>query len=172
MYIAFSALTLLVGWQEEHPACKNMEWWGAGVVICLERGANDLYMVQLMPLPPRHLLFQQNPEWLIFLVPAYPGSPGKKAIKRLCVCSVCKKTDHIACVLSVCVIYAICCPLCSVHWLCAEVCPSKDQSSSSSHLAGMWSAAAAAILQVCHTVKFYQPRHRNETRAPIANHAQ
>ena len=23
---------------------------------------------------------------LIFLVPAYPGSPGQKAIKRLCVC--------------------------------------------------------------------------------------
>jgi len=32
------------------------EWWrGAGVVICLERGANDLHMIQLMPLP-RHLL--------------------------------------------------------------------------------------------------------------------
>jgi len=26
------------------------------VIICLERGANDLYMVQLMPLPPHHLL--------------------------------------------------------------------------------------------------------------------
>jgi len=26
------------------------------VVICLERGANDLHMVQLMPLPPCHLL--------------------------------------------------------------------------------------------------------------------
>jgi len=26
------------------------------VVICLERGANDLHMVQLMPLPPHHLL--------------------------------------------------------------------------------------------------------------------
>jgi len=28
------------------------------VVISLERGANDLHMVWLMPLPPRHLLFQ------------------------------------------------------------------------------------------------------------------
>jgi len=27
------------------------------MVICLQRGANDLHMVQLMPLPPRHLLF-------------------------------------------------------------------------------------------------------------------
>ena len=39
----FSALTLLVGWQEGHPACKKTEWWGTGVVICLERGA-DLHM--------------------------------------------------------------------------------------------------------------------------------
>jgi len=51
----FSALTLLVGQQEGHPACKKLEWWGAGVVICLERGA-DLHMVQLMPLPLTLLL--------------------------------------------------------------------------------------------------------------------
>jgi len=25
--VAFSALTLLVGWQEGHPACKKLEWW-------------------------------------------------------------------------------------------------------------------------------------------------
>jgi len=37
---AFSALTLLVGRQEGHPACKKTEWWGAGVVICLEQGAD------------------------------------------------------------------------------------------------------------------------------------
>jgi len=48
--LAFSALTLLVGWQEGHPACKKIEWWGAGMVICLELGA-DLHMAQLMPLP-------------------------------------------------------------------------------------------------------------------------
>jgi len=28
------------------------------VVICLEQGANDLHMVQLMPLLPHHLLLQ------------------------------------------------------------------------------------------------------------------
>jgi len=39
---------LLVGRQEGHLACKKTEWWGAGVVICLERGA-DLHMAQLMP---------------------------------------------------------------------------------------------------------------------------
>jgi len=50
LLIAFSAFTLLVGWQEGHPACKKTEWWGAGMVICLERGA-DLHMAQLIPLP-------------------------------------------------------------------------------------------------------------------------
>jgi len=29
---------------------KKTEWWGAGVVVCLELGA-DLHMAQLMPLP-------------------------------------------------------------------------------------------------------------------------
>jgi len=36
------------------------------MVICLERGANDLHMVQLMPLPSHHLLLQKNPEWRTF----------------------------------------------------------------------------------------------------------
>jgi len=43
------ALTLLVGRQEGHPACKKTEFWDAGVVICLGQGA-DLQMAQLMPL--------------------------------------------------------------------------------------------------------------------------
>ena len=42
---------LLVGRQEGHPAIKT-DYWGAGVVICLERDA-DLHMVQLMPLHPK-----------------------------------------------------------------------------------------------------------------------
>jgi len=41
---------LLVGWQEGHLACKKTEWWDAGIVICLGRGA-DLNIAQLMPLP-------------------------------------------------------------------------------------------------------------------------
>ena len=47
---AFSALMLLVGRQEGHPACKKTEWWDVGLVVCLGRGA-DLHMAQLMPLP-------------------------------------------------------------------------------------------------------------------------
>jgi len=46
----FGALVLLVGHQEEHPAGKKTERWGAGMVICLKQGA-DLHMTQLMPLP-------------------------------------------------------------------------------------------------------------------------
>ena len=33
-------MTLLVGRQEGHPACRKLEWWGAGVVIGLQRGAD------------------------------------------------------------------------------------------------------------------------------------
>jgi len=31
----------------------NIEWWGVGVVICLERGADCLHMVQSMPPHPK-----------------------------------------------------------------------------------------------------------------------
>ena len=82
--IAFSALTLLVGRQEGHPACKKTEWWGAGVVICLVQGA-DLHMVQLMPLPLTVSCFSTVQIGFTFLVPAHPGSPGKRAVKRACV---------------------------------------------------------------------------------------
>ena len=83
---AFSALTLLVGWQEGHPACKKTEWWGAGMVICLERVA-DLHMSQLMPLPLTVCCSSKIQTGFTFLVPAHPGSPGKRAVKWVCVLS-------------------------------------------------------------------------------------
>ena len=82
---AFSALTLLVGWQEGHPAGKKTEWWGAGVVICLEQGA-DLHMAELMPLPLSVSCFSKIQIGFTFLVPADLGSPGQRAVKRVCVC--------------------------------------------------------------------------------------
>jgi len=39
----FSALTLLVWWQEVHPTCKKTEWYGAGVVICLGQSADCIW---------------------------------------------------------------------------------------------------------------------------------
>ena len=66
-----------VGWVEEgHPACKKLERWGAGMVICLERGA-DLHMAQLMPLPLTVSCFSKIQIGFIFLVLAHLGSPGK-----------------------------------------------------------------------------------------------
>jgi len=61
------------------------EWWGAGVVVCLERGA-DLHMAQLMPLPFTFSCFSKIQIGFTFLVPAYLGSPGKRAIKWVSVC--------------------------------------------------------------------------------------
>ena len=83
--LAFSALTLLVGRQEGQPACKKLSGGVAGVVICLERGA-DLHMAQLMPLPLTVSSFSKIQIWFTFLVPAYPCSPGTRAVKRVCVC--------------------------------------------------------------------------------------
>jgi len=55
------------------------------VVICLELGA-DLHMAQLMPLPLTVSCFGKIQIGFAFLVPADPGSPGKRAVKRVCVC--------------------------------------------------------------------------------------
>jgi len=68
----------LLGRDEEHPACKKLN---DEVLACLQRGVNDLHMVQLMPLLPHHLLLQIG---LTFLVPAYTVCPGKEANKRVC----------------------------------------------------------------------------------------
>ena len=77
---AFSAcaLTLLVGRQEWHQPVKT-EWWGAGVVICLERGA-DLHIAQLMPLPLTVSWFSEIQIGCTFLVPVHPGRPGQRPL--------------------------------------------------------------------------------------------
>ena len=57
--------------------------------ICLERGANDLHIFQLMPQPPIISCFVKIEIGVTFLVPAYPGCPGKEAVKRVSVCIAC-----------------------------------------------------------------------------------
>ena len=52
------------------------------MVICLERGA-DLHTAQLMPLPLTVSCFNKVQIGFTLLVPAYPGSPGKRAAKRV-----------------------------------------------------------------------------------------
>jgi len=51
------------------------------MVICLEQGA-DLHMAQLMPLPLTVSCFGKIQIGFTFLV---PGSPGQKAVQRVCV---------------------------------------------------------------------------------------
>ena len=76
--LAFSALRLLVGWQEGHPACKNWVvgcWhcysvWGE-VQICIWPSWCHCHSLSLTPV---------NPDWFYlpgftFLVPAQSGSP-------------------------------------------------------------------------------------------------
>jgi len=78
-------LTLLVGRHEGLPACKKLDWWGAGVVINLERDA-DLHVAQLLLLPLTVSSFSKIQIGFTFLVLACPGSPGKSAVKWVCVC--------------------------------------------------------------------------------------
>ena len=89
----------MVGRQEGHLVCKKTERWGAGIVICLERGA-DLHMARLLPLPLTVSCFSKIQIGFTFLVPAHPGSPRKRAVKRVCVCVAVFISDydkHIVC---------------------------------------------------------------------------
>ena len=52
------------------------------MVICLQRGA-DLHMAQLMPLPLTVFCSSKIQIGFTFLLPAYPGCPGKEAVKWL-----------------------------------------------------------------------------------------
>ena len=115
-HCAFSALTLLVGRQEGHAACKKSEWRCADVAICLERGI-DLHMAQLMPLPLTVSCFSKIQCGFTFLVPAYLGSPRQRAVKRGCVCVCVCKSEH-SCILSdIRVLYCFChyCFVCQIN---------------------------------------------------------
>jgi len=71
---AFSALTLLVGRQEGHPACKNLSG-GMLAWLCLGQGA-DFRIAQLMPLPLTVSCYTKSrlvlPSWFYLSV---AGSP-------------------------------------------------------------------------------------------------
>ena len=59
-----------------------------------------MHTAQLMPLPLTVSCFSKIQIGFTFLVPAHPGSPGKRAVKRVCVC-VCMRAC--VCVPPVCV---------------------------------------------------------------------
>ena len=57
------------------------------MVIWLDRDA-DLHIAQLMPLPLTFSWFSKIQIRFTFLVPAHPCSPGKRAVKLVCVCPI------------------------------------------------------------------------------------
>ena len=57
------------------------------MVTCLEQGA-DLHMAHLMPLPLTVSCFSKIQIGFTFLVLALLGSPGKKAVKCVFVCTM------------------------------------------------------------------------------------
>jgi len=70
------------------------------MVICLEQGA-DLIMAQLMPLLLTVSCFSKIQTDFTFLVPANPGSLGKRAVKWVCVCCRTKSVITVFCSFSV-----------------------------------------------------------------------
>ena len=74
-------------WLGDRKGIRPVKNWvvGAGMVICLERDA-DLHMAQLMPRPLTVSCFSKIQIGFTFLVPAHLGSPGKRVVKRVCVC--------------------------------------------------------------------------------------
>jgi len=71
------------------------------MVISLQRDA-DLHMGRLMPLPLTVSCFSKIQIGFTFLVPAHPGSPGKRAVKRVCVCHSLDNNFYILKSLSIC----------------------------------------------------------------------
>ena len=67
------------------------------MVISLERGADCLHTVQLMPLPsqnPQHLLRHLNPDWFYLSGTDSAGCPGKEAVKCACVVAAHRKAAN------------------------------------------------------------------------------
>ena len=82
---AFSALTLLVGQQEGHLTCKKL----SGEVLAwlsVWREVQTCIWPSWCHCHKNVSCFSKIQLGFIFLLPAHPGSPGKRAVKRVCVC--------------------------------------------------------------------------------------
>ena len=88
-----------VGWAAGRASgLQKTEGWGAGVLICLEQGA-DLHTAQRIPLPLTVSCFSKIQTGFTSLLPAHPYSPGQRAVKRLCMCIhvTIEFTDQVLC---------------------------------------------------------------------------
>ena len=72
------------------------------MIICLDQGANDLYMVQLMPLPPHRLCFSKIQNGLSFGYQLIQVVLAKRPLNN-CVCVIMpvKYRTYIKCILLV-----------------------------------------------------------------------
>jgi len=77
-----SALMLLFGRQEGHPACKTL----SGAVLPWLSVWSE---VQTCIWPLTFSCFSKVQTGFTSLLPAHPGSTGQRAVKRVCVCVVC-----------------------------------------------------------------------------------
>ena len=85
-----SASTLLVGWQEGHPACKKTEWWDAGMVVYGSRcrlayGPGDALPLTISCFSKSRLVL---PSWFYLSGASSPGCLPDK-IQESCKMVVC-----------------------------------------------------------------------------------
>ena len=103
--VLFVSISQVIGCEDRRRNDLYCVEWGvklysnqpAGMVICLQRGA-DLHMAQLMPLPLTVCCSSKIQIGFTFLVPTHTGSPGKRAVKRVCVCVCVRACVHVKCV--------------------------------------------------------------------------
>jgi len=81
--VAFSALTLLVGWQEGHLARKNIWLDGGGGHWLVQMECRPAGLSVCLPLLVFPCTIKSRSS---LLAPAHPVGPGKTTVKRLCVC--------------------------------------------------------------------------------------
>ena len=79
---AFSALTLLVRWQEGHPVCKKL----SGGVLAWLSVWSEVQSCTWCHCHSPSPCFSKIHISFTSLVLAHPGSPGQRAVKRVCVC--------------------------------------------------------------------------------------
>ena len=76
----FSALTLLVGWQEGHPACKKLGWWRWALVSPDGVASSRIVSVSASVNLPLHYKVQK-------FSPGWSRKKGHKTVLCLHVCS-------------------------------------------------------------------------------------
>jgi len=81
--ISITDLTLLIGLQKGHLACKKLSDWVLSWLSVWSEVQTCIIIAQLMPLPLTVSFVSKIQIGFTFLVPAHLGSPGQRAVKRV-----------------------------------------------------------------------------------------